>query len=204
MTRAVERQVEMTDLRAFPRDVARVIVDAARDHGVQVRVLDGSHVRLYNGNRDILPLKVSAQRPAELSLKFLLPWLTDNVPSWADADVSAADVRTLAAVVNTRPVKRTDPAPAMAVHSAATRAAERKDDHVPAVDVATAEDMHARQQATFLAEAARALAEHHGVLPDVTALEREIAELRAERDDAVRELGELKARLEIMREALKL
>lgn len=97
------------ELRGFPASVATVIRDAVNDHGVTYRLLDGNHVRLYNGNRDTLPLKVSASRPAEASLRYLVPWLEEHVPTWTERPVTDDTLRALADAVNTAP--KMDPKP---------------------------------------------------------------------------------------------
>lgn len=98
-----ETSINMRDLRAFPRPVAKVVTEAVNKHGVPYRTQDGSHLRLYCGDRGVTPLKISAERPAEHTLRVLIPWLEQNVKSWLETDVTKASIETLAEVVNTSP-----------------------------------------------------------------------------------------------------
>lgn len=73
------------DLKMFPGPVATIIRDAINDHGLTYRMLDGGHVRLYTGDRSVVPFKVAASRPAEHTLRRLVPWLAEHVPTWTAA-----------------------------------------------------------------------------------------------------------------------
>lgn len=76
--------ISRRELRAFDREIADIIVEAVNKHGVHHRMLDGRHCRLYCGDRDIIPIKISAVRPARWTMTHLLPWLEKNVPTWLD------------------------------------------------------------------------------------------------------------------------
>lgn len=93
------------DLKAFPGPVAAVLREAINEHGVTYRMLDGGHVRLYTGQRSVIPFKISASRPAEHTLRRLGPWLAEHVPTWKEPEMEVTPdaIRTLAAVVNTTP-----------------------------------------------------------------------------------------------------
>lgn len=80
--------VRPAQLRPFPAAVRTVLASAINDHGVAYRLLDGGHIRLYSGDRTVPPIKVSAARSAEDSVRFLERWLELNVPSWGAPDVA--------------------------------------------------------------------------------------------------------------------
>lgn len=70
------------ELSVFPRQVADVVLRAVNEHGVTYRMLDGGHLRLFTGDRRQRPIKVSAKRPTQATMRRLIPWLVRNVPSW--------------------------------------------------------------------------------------------------------------------------
>ena len=77
-------RIERAELTRFPDSVAEVIMAAVNEHGVGYRSLDGQHVRLYNGDRDVRPIKIAASRPGPHTLRRLLKWLAVNVPTWKE------------------------------------------------------------------------------------------------------------------------
>ena len=58
------------DLKAFEKPVQDELL-ALASKGVHYRILDGGHVRLYPEDRTKRPFKVSAHRPARLSLHYI-------------------------------------------------------------------------------------------------------------------------------------
>jgi hypothetical protein len=93
--------VAASDLKKFPRPVQTVLKEAINGHGVAYRLLDGGHIRLFCGDRSVVPIKVAAQRPAEHTLRVLLPWLEKNIPAWTQRkEVSVDQLDALAQVIN--------------------------------------------------------------------------------------------------------
>lgn len=89
--------IRRQDLRGYPKSVVDVLMEAINTYGVGYRLLDGRHLRLYCGDRDVIPLKVSASRPAEYTLPYLTGWLTENWKPWADREqVSKSSLDALA------------------------------------------------------------------------------------------------------------
>lgn len=80
--------MKRADLRAFPRPVQDILLEADGLEGVEVKLLDGSHARLLNGDRAVRPIKVSGSRSAEDTIRRLVPWLERNVPAWAQREES--------------------------------------------------------------------------------------------------------------------
>lgn len=66
------------ELRAFPRNVADVVLKLMKDHGVRARMLDGTHVFLYGP--DDSTIKVSRSRKPEVSVKIMNNW-RDTFPN---------------------------------------------------------------------------------------------------------------------------
>src|SRR5690625_4489206 len=73
-----------SDLRKYPREVADVLLEAV-GMGVPYRGIDGGHLRLYNGDREVMPFKVSSSRPANQTLPYLRSWLEENWHPWSEA-----------------------------------------------------------------------------------------------------------------------
>lgn len=84
-----------SDLRKFPRPVQDVLLEADGVDGADVRMLDGGHARVYNGDREVRPIKVSASRQAEHTLRRLVPWLENNVPAWGRREKEEEMVATI-------------------------------------------------------------------------------------------------------------
>lgn len=84
-----------SDLRKFPRPVQDVLLEADGADGADVRMLDGGHARVYNGDREVRPIKVSASRQAEHTLRRLVPWLENNVPAWGRREKEEEMVATI-------------------------------------------------------------------------------------------------------------
>lgn len=62
--------------RAYHQSVVRRLIDVVNgDDRICLRVLDGSHVALTNGDRSVTPFKVSASRPPVDTLRYLDDWL---------------------------------------------------------------------------------------------------------------------------------
>lgn len=95
------------DLVQFPRPVAKVLTDAINKHGVGYRLMDGGHIRLFCGDRQIVPIKVSASRDAEHTIRYLVPWLEEHVESWLQGEVTPDVIKNLAELKNSRPVPAT-------------------------------------------------------------------------------------------------
>lgn len=72
------------DLSKHPKEVADVLLQAVNTYGVPYRLLDGSHIRLYNGDREVVPFKASASRPERYTLQYLHRWLEENWQPWAE------------------------------------------------------------------------------------------------------------------------
>ena len=79
-------KIRRQDLRGYPKPVVDVLMEAINEYGVGYRLLDGRHLRLYCGDREVIPLKVSASRAAEYTLPYLTGWLTENWKPWAERD----------------------------------------------------------------------------------------------------------------------
>ena len=75
--------IRRQDLSAYPKSVVDVLMEAINEYGVPYRLIDGSHIRLYNGDRSVVPYKGSASRPAKYTLQYLNRWLMENWPRWA-------------------------------------------------------------------------------------------------------------------------
>lgn len=105
MRQVTDPGIDTKHLRKFPRQITKVITEAVNKHGVTYRMIDGSHIRLFCGDRNVIPIKIAAERPAEYTMGYLIRWLEENIPSWTERDVTPEEVETLAEVVNTRPVK---------------------------------------------------------------------------------------------------
>lgn len=99
--------INIRDLSKFPRPVARVVAEAVNKHGAKVRMMsDGVHLRLMNGNREVLPCKVAASRPPEHTMRYLIPWLEQNIPSWTQGEVSKEAMEALRETVTSEPKER--------------------------------------------------------------------------------------------------
>jgi hypothetical protein len=59
------------DLRAFPRNVRRVLLELVNNQGVKCRMPNGTHILLYPPDGESRPFKVSASRGAAASLTFI-------------------------------------------------------------------------------------------------------------------------------------
>lgn len=89
--------IRRQDLRGYPKSVVDVLMEAINEYGVPYRLLDGRHLRLYCGDRDVIPLKVSASRAAEYTLPYLTGWLTEHWKPWAEREqVSESSLAALA------------------------------------------------------------------------------------------------------------
>lgn len=218
----------LSDLKQFDRIVTEVVTEAVNDHGVNYRAIDGGHIRLFNGDRGVVPLKLAASRPAENQLRYLLDWLETNVPSWAERTVTESSLKTLKAAVDTTPKKEvvvkteqwTDVKWGFQTNGKIWRCKEcgyeREDSiglHLHArVHNETPEQRAERskkageanalkrtQRATMLKEAARLLAEEFGVSTG----EDEITKLKEQVARLTKERDEAVARLALIKEAMK-
>lgn len=86
-----------SDLRKYPREVADVLLEAV-GMGVPYRVIDGGHLRLYNGDREVMPFKVSSSRPANQTLPYLRSWLEENWHPWSEAKAEEVTPESLSAL----------------------------------------------------------------------------------------------------------
>lgn len=75
-------KIRRQDLYAYPKSVVDVLMEAINEYGVPYRFIDGSHIRLYNGDRSVIPYKASASRPAKYTLQYLHRWLEENWEPW--------------------------------------------------------------------------------------------------------------------------
>ena len=75
------------DLSKYPKGVADVLLKAVNTYGVPYRLIDGSHLRLYNGDREVTPFKAAASRQEKYTLQYLNRWLMENWPRWAEDHV---------------------------------------------------------------------------------------------------------------------
>lgn len=76
--------VTRSDLTAFPRPVQDVLLEASSTDGIEIKMLDGRHARVLNGDREVRPIKVSGSRPAEHTLRRLEPWLDRYAEGWRE------------------------------------------------------------------------------------------------------------------------
>lgn len=245
------------DLNGFPRPVAKVIIEAVNQHGVVYRKLDGTHIRLYCGDRNIVPLKIAGVRPAEHTLRYLLPWLEENIPTWSTRDVTADSIKDLAAVVNTSP--EVDSSPAADTGGDSQAAEEEQDTSTQWVDHKygfetdgtnyrcktcgwtredarglhlhadkhenpeaiqkraeagnAAKNLHHSQRAVMRKEAVRVLAQQNGLVvfdkedapsaKEFARLNAEIERLTAEAEKWKNKAGELQARMDLLKEAMR-
>lgn len=74
------------DLRKYPREVADVLLEAVNTYGVPYRLIDGNHIRLYCGDREVIPFKASASREGKYTLPYLTSWLDEHWPAWAERE----------------------------------------------------------------------------------------------------------------------
>jgi hypothetical protein len=97
MTQQVEekQRISTRDIPRHDRSVADVVVNAVNNHGVRIKIIDGSHFMLYNGDPAVRPEKISSSRPAEDTMNRLLRWLSRNVPTWDTRDVKPDDLAAL-------------------------------------------------------------------------------------------------------------
>src|SRR5690625_3934880 len=79
-----------SDLRKYPREVADVLLGPV-GRRVPYRVIDGGHLRLYNGGREVMPFKVSSSRPANQTLPYLRSWLEENWHPWSEAEAETEE-----------------------------------------------------------------------------------------------------------------
>lgn len=66
------------DLRKYPKEVADAVLEAVNERGVHYRLIDGSHMRLYNGKRGEPPFQLAASREAKYTLQYLRSWMRKN------------------------------------------------------------------------------------------------------------------------------
>lgn len=97
MTQQVEekQRISTRDLAFHDRSVAEVVVNAVNNYGVRIKIIDGSHFMLYNGDPNVRPEKISKSRPKEETTNRLLRWLSRNVPGWDDRKVGEEDLAAL-------------------------------------------------------------------------------------------------------------
>lgn len=69
------------DLIAFKRPVRELVLDLVNNHGIEYRLPDGQHLYLYD-RRGGRPYKISAKRPAETSVHFLVRWARKRIKGW--------------------------------------------------------------------------------------------------------------------------
>lgn len=241
--------IDIRDLAAYPRPVARVIAEAVNKHGVGYRLMDGGHIRLFNGDRGVTPRKVSAHSKEQVSLRRLLTWLETNVATWPKDEVTPLAVETLAEVINT------SPKPARTRGTPVTATTETTEEWTPVkygfeqngdtfrcttcgyertgnnrglhLHAAKHDDsgsqsengkkggearaLRAQQRKVHRQEAVRILAEQNGLkvvekdvdLKAVAKSEKEMARLQAQVEKLTTERDELRARLDLMKEALR-
>lgn len=101
------------DLGTIPRRTAEIVCDLVNNYGVRHRLQKGAgHLFLYNGSQQERPYKISASRPEETTLSFLMKWIDQNVPEYGNRkEVTPADLDRLRAVVSTTEPRREVPPP---------------------------------------------------------------------------------------------
>lgn len=73
------------DLGSIPRKTAVIVCELVNEYGVTYRMQNnGGHLYLYNGAQKERPYKISASRPEETTLKFLMKWIEENVPAYLE------------------------------------------------------------------------------------------------------------------------
>lgn len=238
------------ELSKFPRPVVKVLTEAINKHQVKHRILsDGVHLRLYCGDRDVVPIKVAASRPAEHTLRYLLPWLEENVESWSRREVTEDTVKDLAEALNTSPkaapepvVERKEPTPGWesASHGFETNGKKvrctvcgferegtsKQGLHLHSMKHTNPEaikerarsagenrSLRRKQAVTMRREAVRVLAKQNGLiviekdqagdLKEVERLRKEIESLNHKVEVLTEQRDDLRARLDLMKEALR-
>jgi len=215
-------------LKTYPRAVAEVVKEAVNEHGVEFRVIDGGHLRMYCGNRDVIPAKINHNSPEQHILRKLLPWLEENVPTWKDRNtkVTAQAVEILAEVVNTTPRPAPKPvveqaeqgfkclrpgcgfvaksAAGLRMHEAGHTGEKSKQ----AKKASETYRLRREQEKIVAQQALTALAEMHGLQvvdrgTNAKALEKRTADLEARLEKVTAERDELKARMDLMKEAFR-
>ena len=80
-------------LRVFPKGVQDVVLDAVNHHGVDYRVLGNNNgIRLYPPTgTDVYPFKVNIKVSEENTLRKLVPWLEQVVPTWGQEETGQAE-----------------------------------------------------------------------------------------------------------------
>lgn len=217
--------INIRDLSKYPRPVAKIIAEAVNKHGVDYRDQDGSHLRLYCGDRKVIPIKIAASRDAEHTLRYLIPWLEQHVESWLQADVTTEAIETLAEAVNTtpkpvraKPVTEADEpkfkcdwkgcsfvaknAAGLRMHIAGHTGEKKKH----AAKSAETARLRREQEKIVAEQALAALAELHGLKvsdSDSLALKAQVMRLEAQVKTLTKERDDAQARVELLNEAFR-
>lgn len=79
--KATEDTLKHSQIKKFDREVRDAVLTLVNTYGVPYRLQrDGQHLMLYTGKQGERPFKVSASRPAQQQLAYLVPWLVENYP----------------------------------------------------------------------------------------------------------------------------
>jgi hypothetical protein len=225
-----QERITPSDLGKIGRKTKKILCELANSHGVKMRVThDGNHVLLYNGDTQERPYKISSSRPEETTLTYLKRWIADNVPDYdkpkpkpaptplvMTSEKKETSMPALAAVPQDsspwKPYKygfETDGT----TYRCATQGCDFSKESTHALHlhaVTHADDLHERRSAATakaletkaekrqeVADALRLLARHLKIdMGDTEALKQRVVELEQENAD-------LKARLDLLREALR-
>lgn len=85
---------------AFGKPLAQLFAEAINDHGVGYRRMDATHLRLFCGDRSVMPFKASRSRAVEDTTQNLLKWLSRNVPTWDTRNIKPETLEVLRDTIN--------------------------------------------------------------------------------------------------------